>query len=194
MRPIRLLGGCLVVAIGADCSGAGLPDEPVPLPEMPVLEADFVRATSAAALIDIPRAMMPFPDVLTGGQPTAEQLRQAARTGYRAVINLRAPGEEGELPDQAELVRDLGMNYVQIPIADADGFNLANARRLSEALRDDALPAIVHCRSGGRVGALFALKAHSIDGESADDAIAIGLRAGMGGLESVVRERFRPAD
>ena len=35
MRSIRPLVGWLVVAIGAGCSCGGLPDKPVPLPEMP---------------------------------------------------------------------------------------------------------------------------------------------------------------
>jgi len=156
-----------------------------------VLEAELTRSASRAAFIEIPRALAPFPDLLTGGQPSAEQLALASEEGYRTVVNLRGRGEEGELPDEAAQVRELGMEYVSIPVADAADVSEENARRLAEALANpEALPAIVHCRSGNRVGALFALKAGLLDGATPQEALDTGLASGLTGLEPLVRERL----
>ena len=155
-----------------------------------VLEARLNRAASTAAWLDIRNARAPFPDLLTGGQVSEEELAWAARNGYRTVINLRPPGEKDELADEAGLVDQLGMRYVTIPVAGADGVTEENAKRLADALSTaDALPAIVHCASGNRVGALFALQAHA-EGAAAEEALDVGLSAGLTRLEPVVRERL----
>ncbi len=148
---------------------------------------------AAAAAIDIPNARTPVEGVLAGGQPSVEQFEQAARAGYRTVVNLRAPGEKGSW-DGAAKAAELGLRYVAIPIAGADGLNAENVRKLADIVGDpQALPAMVHCASGNRVGALFALKAFHVDGESAEDALAFGLEAGLTRMEDAVRERLNLA-
>jgi hypothetical protein len=42
------------------------------------------------------------------------------------------------------------------------------------------------------VGALLALKAFQLDGASAEEALDLGRRAGLKGLEPAVRERLQP--
>ena len=51
-----------------------------------------------------------------------------------------------------------------------------------------ALPAIVHCASGNRVGALFAIQALYLDGRSAAEALEIGKRAGLTHVGPAIRE------
>ena len=150
-------------------------------------------AVAKAAAIDIPNAKMAAQGILVGGQPSIEQLDAAAQAGYRTIVNLRAPGEQGSW-DEATKAADLGLRYVAIPISGADGLSAENARKLADIVDDpSALPAMVHCASGNRVGALFALKAHHVDGEAPENAIAIGLEAGLTKLEDAVRERLSPA-
>ena len=48
-------------------------------------------------------------------------------------------------------------------------------------------PAIIHSADGERVGAIFALMAYFVDDATVDDAMAIGMAAGMGSLEATVR-------
>src|SRR5687767_14582736 len=55
--------------------------------------------------------------VMTGGQPTARQLRSAAEEGVRTVINLATLDPRYSLDDEAALVQSLGMRYVHIPVA-----------------------------------------------------------------------------
>jgi len=82
----------------------------------------------------------------------------------------------------------LGMTYVSIPIAGAADISEENARRLAEVLDVGADPVVVHCASGNRVGALFALKAYYVDGKTPEEALALGKAAGVTRLEPVVRQ------
>ena len=126
--------------------------------------------------------------ILVGGQPTPEQLETLRDLGYRILVNLRMPQESGTT-DPA-LVETMEMDYVSIPIAGAEGVNEANARRLAEVLERAEGPVVVHCASGNRVGALFAMKAFYVDGKSADEALAVGRAAGVTRLEPVVKQKL----
>jgi len=136
----------------------------------------------------LPNGRMPFAGVLTGGQPTAEQLAEAKAAGYKTVINMRMPGEPGST--DADAVKALGMEYVSLPIEHAEGVNETNAKKLAEILEKTPHPVIVHCGSGNRVGALFAMKARFVDGKTPEEALAIGKSAGLTGLEPVVRKKL----
>lgn len=148
-------------------------------------------AVAAAPEVQIRNARMPREGVLTGGQPTEEQLAELADAGYRTLVNLRTPGENEISDREAELAEELGMSYVQLPVAGAEGLTEDNARELSKLLGDEsAYPMVVHCGSGNRVGALFALEAFHVRGESPETALRIGKEAGLTRLEPVVREKL----
>ena len=53
-----------------------------------------------------------------------------------------------------------------------------------------ALPAIVHCASGNRVGALFGLKAHLQDGLPAEAALETAHAVGITRMEPTLRQRL----
>ena len=126
--------------------------------------------------------------LLVGGQPTPAQLERAHELGYKTVINLRRPEEEGNT--DPEQVRRLGMAYLEIPIAGSADMTEDKARALAAALESADSPVIVHCASGNRVGGLFAMKAFHIDAMSPEEALAVGKAAGMTRLEPTVREKL----
>lgn len=125
-------------------------------------------------------------DVWTAGQPSAEQLRQASEAGLRSVVNLCPAGECGW--DEKTVAETLGLRYVSVPIGAACDLGEDAARRLHEALESCPKPVLVHCASSNRVGALFALKAHFVDGRPPETALEQGRRAGLTGLEGAVRQ------
>ncbi len=133
----------------------------------------------------LPNAKRPAPGVLSGGQPSLEQLEAAGRAGFKTVINLRAPGESGTREPE---VTAAGMHYVALPIAGADAISEENARALAAALEEAEQPILLHCGSGNRVGALLALKAFHVDGKSAEEALQYGIESGVTGIEPVVRK------
>ena len=143
-----------------------------------------------APLIEIHNAKRVFPGILSGGQPTDAQLVAAQAKGFRTVINLRTAGEmQGS--NEADVVHELGMNYITIPVAGAAGINRENRQALVAALADSSqYPVLVHCASGNRVGALFALDAASGGQLPVEEVMAIGMQAGMTRLASVVKMRI----
>lgn len=140
-----------------------------------------------APRIEIVNALTPLPGVLSGGQVTAEQLAAAAAAGYRTVVNLRTSEEPLDWDEPAR-VEELGMRYVALPIAGAADVTRENAEKLARILEEAPRPLLLHCGSGNRVGALFALKAYYLDGKDAEAALRIGLDAGLTKLEPKVRE------
>ncbi len=142
--------------------------------------------------LDIPNANRDGA-VLSAGQPGPAQFEALCAAGYRMVVNLR---RESELPsfDERGVVESLGMRYVNIPVDGAAGMTAANARALQAAVAAaDGAPVVIHCGTGNRVGALFALAAW-LDGADTETAIDHGKRLGLIGLEPELRRRFGTGD
>ena len=148
----------------------------------------FVKKISSP-LINLPNGRVPFDSTLTGGQPTFDQLKKASETGFKAVINLRTDGELPDPEQESTWVEGLGMKYFHIPVTGAEGLTLENTKLFAEVLsKTENYPLIVHCKSGNRVGALFALKAFHIDGKNIEEALLIGESAGLSSLASAVKK------
>ncbi|MBV1959303.1 MAG: hypothetical protein KUG53_01090 [Pseudomonadales bacterium] len=147
-----------------------------------------INIAADAPAINIKNAKQPFPGILSGGQPTGPQLKEAQKKGYKTVISLQTRMETG-VWDEAETVQELGMKYVSIPISNAAELNSENSKALIKALSDpDDYPILLHCGSGDRVGALFAVDAGLNRGIATEEALQIGRSAGMKRLEGPVKE------
>lgn len=137
---------------------------------------------------DILNKKQPAPELLIGGQPERTELREAREAGVETVINLRGEGEFTEW-DEGALVEELGMRYVHIPIAGPDDLNADTLAEFEQALAEsDDDPKLVHCASGNRVGAMYALRAATNQGKSTEEALQIGREHGLTQLEPTVRE------
>jgi len=168
-----LLVATAIAVLGAGCAAAS---EPTP------------AAPATSALLPIPNARIPIAGVLSGGQPTPEQVEAAARAGFATVINLRTDGEPGFEWERA-LVEKLGMTYVHIPVAGADSLTKDTIAKIDAALRAATArgPVLFHCASGNRIGATLALRAAWVDGASPADAYAYGVASGMTRLADATR-------
>ena len=151
-------------------------------------QRSFIRQVSSP-LIKLPNFQVPFDSVLAGGQPTFDQIKQAAETGFKAVINLRT---DNELPDPAQervWVEGAGMKYFHIPISVPKELTPQKAKVFADVLsKPENYPLIVHCKSGNRVGAMFALKAFHIDEMEIEEALLIGKMAGLTKLAPTVKK------
>lgn len=125
---------------------------------------------------------------VSSGQPSAAQLDTLAEKGFVAVIDLRGPGEDRGYAEAAA-VEAAGLEYSALPITGADAVTVENARKLGAMLDSIDGPALVHCGSGNRVGALVALL-EADRGASAEDALEAGRAAGLTRLEGLVREQL----
>lgn len=136
---------------------------------------------------DLPNAREPEPDLLTGGQPSRACLEAARAAGYRTLVNLRPAGEFKDF-DEELAARENGFDYVAIPIAGAKDLDDEAVTALDAVLADpQRRPALIHCGSGNRVGALFAVHACRKRGLGVDEALTCGDHAGLTKLREAVR-------
>ncbi len=151
-------------------------------------KGSFIRNVSSP-LINLPNGQVPFDGTLTGGQPTFDQIKQAGATGFKAIVNLRTDKELPDPDQERTWVEGAGMKYIHIPVAGAEGLTRENTKMFAAALsKPENYPLIVHCKSGQRVGAMFALKAFHIDEKSVEESLAIGERAGLTTLSPIVKK------
>ncbi len=128
-------------------------------------------------LTEVPNAVLLEGKLMAGGAPTARGLGQAAEQGIRTVIDVRNP-EEGtaEEKDHADAV---GLKYVNIPIS-MENFSEAQAGKLNEVLKDPATgPALLHCATGQRAVAVWALQRNRHEGIPAAQAMQEAKQKGL---------------
>lgn len=128
------------------------------------------------------------PGLLTGGAPVdAAGYRALYDAGVRTFVDLR--GDEELTPEIEGWIADAGLVHVRIPISSDADLDLAAARAYEDVLAQptDGTTAVV-CRTGNRSGALVALEAHWLRGVPAEQALELGLAAGLTRLEPAVRQ------
>lgn len=138
--------------------------------------------TPLEAIAGVANAHQPLPHVVTGGQPSAAQLEALGTAGGEIVLDIRDPMEPRPV-DEPELVRRLGMEYVNVPVS-AGTMNDAALERILTVLREAGDRTVFfHCASGNRVGG--ALIPHLIldHGMGEDEAVQQAMRVGMRSAE-----------
>lgn len=111
--------------------------------------------------------------LITSGQPTEDQLRGAAAAGIDTVVNLAPHDSDNALPDEAGLVRALGMTYHHLPVVftnPTEGDFAAFEQVMSELSPESQT--LVHCAANFRVSAFYGLFAMKHLGWSAEQAEA----------------------
>lgn len=153
--------------------------EQAPLAGQPLADANVPGITG---LVEV------GPRVLLGGQPTPEGLQNARHAGVTLVINMRP---ESELAfNERQVVESLGMEYLNIPVT-LQTLDDARVEAFIARVRDLRLEAggaervLVHCSSGNRVAALWAMYEIADGGLPAEEAVARARRAGLKSAELV---------
>ena len=132
------------------------------------------------ALRGVANACQILPNVITGGQPTAAQLRALKDAGGKIVLDVRDPMEP-RLVDEPALVRELGMEYVNVPVR-AGSLDDATMEGILSVLRGSGdLTVFFHCGSGNRVGGALIpyliLDQDMEEQDAVDQAMRVGLRS-----------------
>ena len=132
------------------------------------------------ALSGVTNACQILPTLITGGQPTAAQLRALKNAGGAIVLDVRDP-MESRLVDEPGLVRELGMEYVNIPVR-VGSLDDATLERILSVLRGAGERTVFfHCGSGNRVGGAlipyFVLDHGMEEQDAVDQAMRVGLRS-----------------
>lgn len=136
--------------------------------------------TAFQAVSGVANACQILPTVITGGQPNAAHLRALKEAGGGIVLDVRDPMEPRPI-DEATMVRELGMEYVNVPVR-AGSLDDSTLDRILGVLRDAGDRTIFfHCGSGNRVGGAlipyFILDQDMEEQDAVDQAMRVGLRS-----------------
>jgi protein tyrosine phosphatase (PTP) superfamily phosphohydrolase (DUF442 family) len=109
----------------------------------------------------------------SSGMPKPEQLKEVAGAGVQVVINLATSKSEGAIPNEGELVRDLGMKYIHIPVDwnNPTKQNLDDFMRTMDEHQNEQI--LVHCQANYRASAFVAMDRVLRQGRQADDALEV---------------------
>ena len=150
-------------------------------------EAPAGAKDQAVLALGIPGAVLVEPQLVSSGQYDEAQFAKLPELGYRTVIQLRLASEEGTGWEEAK-AKQLGLNFIRIPVDGAKELTEANARKLEAALQKREGGTLVACNSGNRVGGLFALRAYYCEKLPAEKALEAGKKAGLVKAEPDVRK------
>ncbi len=122
--------------------------------------------------------VMVYQNLYFAGQPSPEALAAAKADGVTLVINMRTEAEMRY--DEQAAAQALDLQYQQIPIAGANGFNPENLGQLSALVTNHGDGKIlVHCASGNRAGGWLGHYLASQQGVNVDQAFAAARKAGL---------------
>lgn len=109
----------------------------------------------------------------SSGMPTVEQMKDIAQAGVQVVINLAPHDVPNALPNEGELVRSLGMDYVNLPVI----WRAPDAELLLQFM--DTMDAYtgrkihVHCEANYRASAFIMMYRINRLGWKKEDAIPV---------------------
>jgi len=97
-------------------------------------------------------------DVFISGQPTERGLRELRAQGVTTVVNLRSPPEMARVPfDEAALVKELGMEYVYLPMRGTPElpYSPAAVKSFAAAMSNAKGKVLLHCTIAWRASHLW---------------------------------------
>jgi len=130
------------------------------------------------AVAGIANACQATPTMITGGQPTAEQLQAFKAAGGAVVLDIRDPMEPRPFNEPAKL-KELGLEYVVVPVVAGQTSDASMERILETVRKHKDRQMLFHCGSGNRVGGAL-IPYFMLDlGMAEEDAIAQAMRIGL---------------
>jgi uncharacterized protein (TIGR01244 family) len=98
-------------------------------------------------------------DVFISGQPTEKGLRELRSRGVTTVVNLRSPPEMAKVSfDEAKLVKELGMQYVYLPMRGTTDlpYSPAAVKAFADVMSNANGKVLLHCTIAWRASHLWA--------------------------------------
>ena len=98
-------------------------------------------------------------DLFIGGQPTEKALRELKAKGVTTVINLRMPEEMKQIGfDEAALLKELGINYVHIPMRGSaeNPYGPKQLDQFAAAIAAADAKVLLHCTVAWRASHIWA--------------------------------------
>jgi uncharacterized protein (TIGR01244 family) len=112
------------------------------------------------------------------GQITPKELQQLATEGFKSVLNLRASDEEGFLNDEQQQVKDLGLEYANIPLQ-AKQSDQEQTQKAIEQIDNLPKPVLIHCAGGARAGGIALIATAIQEGLSYEEVTQRAIELGI---------------
>jgi protein tyrosine phosphatase (PTP) superfamily phosphohydrolase (DUF442 family) len=135
-----------------------------------------------SAARDIINASSPLSWLVVSGQPTREQFTALHAAGVQTVIDIRDPMEPREV-DEPRVVGELGMKYVNAPVASGALSDAAMEQVLGALRAARNTPTLLHCNSANRTGGPLIAYLMLDEGLDEQAAIEIAMHAGLRSVE-----------
>jgi len=118
--------------------------------------------------------------VACGGATTPEAVPEIKKLGFKSIINLRLPNENGANIDaEAAAAKTAGINFYSIPFSGQQPDPAVADKFLDTITAPGNEPAYIHCAAGNRAGAMWMIKRLSVDHWDSEraytEAAALGL-------------------
>lgn len=108
--------------------------------------------------------------IATAGQPTREQFSAVKNSGCQVVVNLALSTSTNAIPDEQQLVENLGMEYISIPV-NWENPTLNDVEQFFQAMNANTDKKVfVHCAANMRVSAFMYLYRRLQQGITATEA------------------------
>lgn len=122
-------------------------------------------------------------DLAIAGQLTSDQLQQITQQGYKSVVNLRSPDEEGFLSNEQQEIEALGLYYINVPIK-VEGINDRVAAQVLQKIDELSKPTLVHCNNSMRSAAIALMHIATHQGVSLGQAFTQAEQLGLFGTNT----------
>ena len=186
--PHRLQSLILVAIVGSLPACASLQQDEQRSIASPFIIADDITGAPFGGVVseNIVNYTRAAPYVGTAGKLNGDGVAEAKALGFKLIIDLRRPDENGVTEEQAA-VQTVGIAYRNIPLA-ADASAWDQVEAVTAALADPAnYPVLLHCGSANRAGAVWALY-RSRQGVAPITALEEGRTVGLTSREEMVRK------
>ncbi len=150
---VRLIGFAAMSAATSGVCGAQHLTGPHPTGDVPAPVALDTRGLFQDKLAKV------GDDVFISGQPTEQGLRGLRDQGVTTVVNLRSPPEMARVPfDEAAVVKQLGMEYVYLPMRGTAElpYSPAAVKSFAAAMSNAKGKVLLHCTIAWRASHLWA--------------------------------------
>jgi protein tyrosine phosphatase (PTP) superfamily phosphohydrolase (DUF442 family) len=139
-------------------------------------------ADMLSALTGVPNPRQPLPNLATAGQPGRANFEALKAAGTEVILDIRDPMEPRPL-DEPETVRQLGMEYLNVPVLQGMLDDEMLDRSLAVLRQNAGRPTLLHCASANRVGGVLIPYFILDQGMSEDDAVETAMKIGLRGAD-----------
>jgi uncharacterized protein (TIGR01244 family) len=126
-------------------------------------------------------------ELTIAGQIEPAELKQLAEEGYKSVLNLRSPDEQGFQDSEQLYSQLLGLNYANLPTKLTE-INPQIALQVFQKIAEMPKPALIHCDSAVRAIAMVLMYIATKQGMSLEKAFKQAENLGL--LEDVMTVKF----